>query len=150
MGRSQPIVFVLWSHHFEEAPAVIFVSELRQAGLCVKVVSLQGRPMAGIHGLALVSDMTLGQALPLAGKASCVVMPCTTRQVTQLRSDPRLTDFFQQTAANHALFVIGQDQTGIDDATQHALTAWGQVIRYPTVETLVLFVRELVNELAQR
>src|SRR4051794_590737 len=107
ISRMQQTIFVLWGNNFEEAAAAIFVSELRQAGLRVKVVGLRGPTAPGVHGLALMPDLTLGQALPLAGKASGIVLPCAAKRLSQLANDPRFIDFFQQADANHALFVLG-------------------------------------------
>ncbi len=65
MPRTQDYVFVLWGDRFEEVAATIFVAELRQAGLRVKVVSLTRRRVNGGHGLALLPDLTLEEALPV-------------------------------------------------------------------------------------
>ncbi len=150
MRRLQSIVFVLWSSHFDEASAAIFVSELRGAGLLVKVVGLRGLYAAGRHGLALTPDLTLGQALTLACRASCVVLPCPAQGFTPLKNDPRLLDFFRQAEASQALFVLSQDALGPQGTALSDLIGLGQMVSYPPLEALVIFVREIGCELAQR
>ena len=49
-------VFVLWGAQFDEAPATVFVSELRNAGINVKVVGLHGQHITGAHGISLKPD----------------------------------------------------------------------------------------------
>ncbi len=40
MSDYQNYVFVLWGEQFDELAAVVFVTELRDIGLCVKIVGL--------------------------------------------------------------------------------------------------------------
>ena len=68
MIQNNDYIFVLWASEFEETTATIFVTELRQAGLPVKIVGLTRRISKGAHGLALVPDITLEQAIPLASQ----------------------------------------------------------------------------------
>lgn len=150
MNRSQSTVFVLWSQYFEEAPAALFVSELRQAGLHVKVVGLRGAHTPGIHGLVLVPDLTLGQALACANRSSCVVIPCPVKRLQMLKNDLRLSDFFQQAAANNALFVIGQADMTATSGESKGFTGLGETINYPPADALVAFVREVAQLLTQR
>ena len=69
MRKLNDYVLVLWAERFDEAAATIFVTVLREAGLRVKVVGLTPPPVSGAHGLALVPDLSLDQALPLAALA---------------------------------------------------------------------------------
>ena len=66
MSKTTSTIFVLWGHHFDEAVTAIFVTELRTAGVRVKVVGLEARTSAGAHGLSLVPDLALGQLPRLA------------------------------------------------------------------------------------
>jgi hypothetical protein len=54
------LILLLWSDRFDEAATAIFATELRQAGLAVKVVGLAGHQAAGSSGLVLGADLTLG------------------------------------------------------------------------------------------
>ncbi len=112
MPTVRDYVFVLWGDKFEEAVAAIFVSELRDAGLRVKVVGLTHRLTNGRHGLALVPDLTLDQVLPIASRAACLVIPCLLPGLKRLKDDPRLPAFFQEVQARGAKVVVGQLENG--------------------------------------
>jgi hypothetical protein len=105
MSRSEQPIFVLWGSGFEEAMAVIFITELRRANRRVKLVGLTRRPTGGAYGLALVPDLSLDDALPLAVKAAWVIVPYRSTGPGQLGTDPRLPDFFRTAA--QAGFITG-------------------------------------------
>jgi putative intracellular protease/amidase len=107
MPKADEYIFVLWGSGFDEATATIFVTELRRAGLRVKVVGLTRRRSGGAYGLVLEPDLTLEQALPLAASATCLVIPYSSSGNQRLANDPRLSEFFDQAQANQARFVIG-------------------------------------------
>lgn len=102
------IVFVLWADRFDETLAALFVAEMRKAGLRVKIVSLAVQPSSGAYGVALVPDLTLEQALPLARYASAVIIPCGTSGLSRLQNDPRMIEFLVQVAQSGAAFIICQ------------------------------------------
>jgi putative intracellular protease/amidase len=106
LTRRTGYVFILWADKFEEAEAAIFATELRRAGLPVKLIGLTGEWSAGIHGLALLSDLTLGEALPLASKELCVILPCHAATARRLENYPRVLDFFEQANLSGAQFVV--------------------------------------------
>jgi putative intracellular protease/amidase len=147
MPKPEDYVFVLWANEFEETTATIFVTELRRAGLRVKVVGLTQRRSNGIYGLALVPDLTLDETLPLVPNTICVVIPCKSPRVKQLRNDPRLREFFCQAHSNRAKFVIGQlNETDIANLRLFPVST-DNVIVYPE-EGLVEFVRRLAGLLS--
>jgi len=82
--------FTLWGEYFDEQLAITAITSLRAAGLPVKIVGLRGQQVAGWHGVALATDMTVAQALPLAHKASSVVISCHTPHAAQISNDPSL------------------------------------------------------------
>jgi len=150
MSTARTYIFVMWGRNFEEASATIFVTELRQAGLCVKVVGLDGRYTAGEHGLALVPDLTLGQALPLAQRALCVIVPCSGAWCQRLHNDPRIIDFFQRAHGSHAQFVVGSlDGRLLTPRTEPTALASQpvavDVTAYPPGDALPPFVRNLAE-----
>src|SRR5688500_3710213 len=104
-------IFVLWGKDCEEVTATLFVTAPRGAGLRVKLVGLVTRQTAGLYGLALVPDMTLEQALPLANRARGVVIPCGVRGLQCFDNDPRLLEFFSHARENKAKFVMGEAST---------------------------------------
>lgn len=114
--KAQPIrttlyAFILWGDRFDEEVAAIFATELRRIGICVKIVGLTGLQAAGIHGLVLTADWTLGQALPLANQAICVVVPCSASVLQRSEDDPRVQQFFREAMTNQAHFVISNSDT---------------------------------------
>ncbi len=158
MPQAQQIIFVLWGTYCYENVATTFVAEMRSAGLLLKVVGLGGRPLCGLYGLALVPDLTLGQALPLARQARCIVIPCDAQTFRRFHNDPRLKAFLTDAEANHAHFVL-QDELMIDEIQKirpdPKRTAEGnsKIVSsistsiYPTGPALIPFAQSLAQSL---
>lgn len=108
MTDAQPVVLTLWGQGFDEIVAATFVGELRRLGVRVKTVGLNMQQTMGRHGLALLPDLTLDQALSLVQQASCVIIPGTTAHLQRFGYDPRLAELLQRAAAANTLFVISQ------------------------------------------
>lgn len=139
-------IFVLWADNFEEVAATVFVSELREAGLRVKIVGLTGLRSRGAHGLVLVPDLTLDQALPLACQASCLVIPCLASNFKSLKNDPRLPKFFEQIQSVQARFVINDSFSAeLFDLTFRSGPAPERLLIYPDNQEMVSFARSLVG-----
>jgi len=100
------IVLLLWGHGFDEIAASIFVAELRRLGKRVKVVGLSQQPIAGQHGLTLVPDLPLGQALSVANRVNCLIVPAPLAALQQFSYDPRLAELVGLAAKNQALIVV--------------------------------------------
>lgn len=145
MVNNNDYVFVLCGNDFEEAAASIFVSELREAGLRVKIVGLTAQRISSAHGLTLIPDLTLDQALPLASKTACLIIPYTSGGINRLKNDPRLREFCHQAYTNQTKLVVGQlnDIDIADLALFPANTT--DIMMYPDHENLVTFARELVG-----
>lgn len=148
MPGQNDYIFVLWADRFDEAAASLFITEFRKAGLKAKLVGLSGYTASGAHGLALSTDLTLDQALPLAYQASCVVAPCGPAALRRLGNDPRLIDLLDKARLSQALFVVPQAGA----ASLASITGWkaGQAapLGYPDSQDLVDFVQRLANQLA--
>ncbi len=143
MSQIQDYVFILWGERFEEAAATIFITELRRVGLRVKMVGLTQRRISGAHGLVLVPDLTLEEALPLANRTICLVIPCQSPGLKRLQSDPRLQDFFEQIDVNKAIIVTGQAVLNLGllpDLVE-------KVIFLPENEDLIVFAREVADHI---
>ena len=144
MSQPDKSIFVLWGSGFDEATATIFITELRRAGLHVKLVGLTQRRSNGAYGLALVPDLTLEEILPLADRTVCMIVPYASMGNKRLRNDPRLSEFFEQAHANQARFVIGP----LDEADLAMFPPdIDKVIIEPGSETLIKTARELVRSL---
>jgi len=94
LPKSNKCVLVLWAGDFEEATATIFITELRNAGIQVKVVSLTRHQTRGAHGLALGPDLTLSQARPLLADTTHLIIPAAGKVTQSLKNDPCLSEFF--------------------------------------------------------
>lgn len=155
MAASQ-YIFVLWGSNFNEAVAAIFVTELRQAGLRVKVVGLDGELPVGSYGLALAPDMPLSQALPLANRTICVIAPCDAQQWRRIQHDPRLTDFVAQVQQRGGWLItepVQQDYTitwTVHPPTLDVYAAGAaDVINHTPPTQLTSFVRQLAGSLGR-
>jgi len=142
MTKTQGYVFVLWANRFDETTAAIFVTELRKAGLRVKLVSLAGQPTPGAYGLSLVPDMTLEEALPLANQAVAVILPCNAQQMKRMQSDPRLVGFMQVTHEANAQIVVNQALVDNSGVAPHLLPP-NRLIMYQAGDDILLFVQRL-------
>jgi len=148
MSKLQKYVFVLWGDGFDETTATIFVTELRKAGLRVKVVGLTRQQTSGAYGLALVPDYTLEEALPLTAQTRCLIIPCPLRIARRLKNDPRLGHFICQIQSHRTRFVIGQ-LNGADprDLGLYSLSL-DDVTVYPEGDGLAAFAREIAASLS--
>lgn len=145
LGR-QGYVFVLWAENFEEVAATVFISELREVGLRVKMVGLAGPRSRGAHGLVLVPDLTLDQALPLACQANCLIIPGTLLSLKTLKNDPRLSQFFERVQSAQARFVVHSTFLTEPLTTNPWPFPTPEVLMvYPDNQEMVRFARELVG-----
>jgi hypothetical protein len=112
MTKARPLVLVLWGDQFDEAAAALFVSNLRRAGIRVRVVGVDGRMASGRHGLQMVADLTLHRAMSLSQTVTHVVLPCAATQFHRLREDPLVTQLLERIAAAGAQFLISTNPGG--------------------------------------
>jgi len=146
-AKNSDYVFILWGDKFEEAEAAIFATELRRTGLCVKLIGLAGQRSTGVHGLVLLSDMTLGEALPLAHKAICVVIPCNAATAKRIENDPRILDFFQQANLNGAQFIMKQVDAIAEPFAAKLLIPTDSIMTYAEDDELTGFARHIAGVL---
>ncbi len=99
------IVLVLWADYCDEIAATIFVTTLRKQGVRVKLVGAFAGRADGVSGIALLPDITLEQAIPLAGQASAVIVPGGIGALHRLDNDPRVRDLLRRAAARQALLI---------------------------------------------
>ncbi len=127
-------IFVLWGNGFDSLATAIFVTQLRKAGLRVKLVALSRRNIRGTQGLTLLPDMTLEQALPLIKQVSCLIIP--PHRGNKLLNDPRIEKLIEQ--IDSALFVSPFDTTiKIEDKEQITYTPT------PDYQDLISFSKQL-------
>ncbi|MEM7345098.1 MAG: DJ-1/PfpI family protein [Chloroflexota bacterium] len=145
MSKRNDQVFVLWGNQFEEMTAVTFITILREAGLRVKLVSLSPRKNLGSHGIALIPDLTLDQALALASRVNCFIIPYTASGLTHFLRDPRLDQLFQRAKKQQPRMIVGSgNRTDIAELSSFPVK---RVVTYPDREQLVAFAEALVRSL---
>ena len=145
--RSSPTVYVLWGDEFEEATTAIMVTELRSAGIRVKVIGLSGRTATGMHGITFYTDMVLGQALKLANAAICVVIPCGLARIRRITNDPRLINFFNEVTRNEATYVLSHTLESETLGRQTIQQTDAHVEFYPSSDELIGFAQQLAYSL---
>ncbi len=143
MPKSNRCVLVLWAGGFEEAAATIFITELRNAGIQVKVVSLTRHQARGAHGLALVPDLTLSQARSLLADTTHLIIPATWQATQTLKNDPYLSEFFEYVSRYHIPILI----PGNGDLSLDSIFAVMKNVKYFPVENafLIEFLQDFVH-----
>ena len=136
MPKCDSCILVLWTAGFQEATATIFVTELRQAGLRVKVIGLTRHQIKGSHGLVLVPDLTLAQVQPLLPQTTHFIIPTTLAFMQHLQNDPCLAAFFEQVDQHQIPILVG------GDGRETTMFLKSTITIFPTdSEALVEFVR---------
>lgn len=146
--KTQEYIFILWGDYFEEKAVAVFVTELRNIGLCVKVVGLAGQRSTGKYGLTLYADLTLGDALPLAHQAICVIAPCSLASMKRFENDPRIRELFQQANNHHAQFIISEIDVVEKSSLQQLAIPMDVITLYADQADLTLFARNTATALA--
>lgn len=140
-------LFVLWGDRFDEDVATIFTTEARRTGLCVKLVGLNGVQAVGGNGILISTDLTLSQAMGLADKAICVVIPCSPAMLQRLEDDPRLVEFLHQAHTNQALFVVSRQEAIERSSLKTFAPSSPQLSVYGDYQNLIDAARQLVATL---
>lgn len=146
MANYAPLVLVLWHDHFDEIAAAIFVGELRAVGQKVRLVGLGASKNRGKHGLRLVPDTTMSEALALQEEVGMVVMPCDVWSESIATHDPRLRELLFTLSHQHTRLIVSS-------TAFTTLTQWLPPVAepflgaYPPLEELVPFVRGLAQSL---
>ena len=149
-SRTTHYAFIFWGDKFEEEVTTIFATELRRAGVCVKLVGLAGLRATGVHGLVISCDLTLSDALPLAKQAICVVLPCSLTTIKRIENDPRIREFFKQAGDNQAHFVIQYTEV-MEHLLLQSLSVLGPSFAVYTADPdLIQCAREVARSLATR
>lgn len=84
------MVYVLLAEGFEETEAIAPADLLRRAGVEVRLVGVTGTTVSGSHGIAVQTDLPVGQADWDA--AEMVVLPGGMPGTKNLYADARVTD----------------------------------------------------------
>lgn len=144
ISLSRDYIFVLWASQFDEIAATIFVTQLRDAGLRIKVVSPMQQKMPGEYGVALFADYTINRALRYASRAISVIIPSGLKGIEVLQ-DVRFFELFQKAHLNKAKFFISDmPKAKLDELELFpASMKPDDFIIYPEHHQLVEFVRQI-------
>ena len=88
------MVYILLATGFEEAEALVPTDLLRRAGIDVALVSLEGDPVTGGHGITVQADRSLGQVN--LQDADMVVLPGGGQGVQNLGKHPAVAALVQE------------------------------------------------------
>ncbi len=91
-------ILVPLAEGFEELEAVTIIDLLRRGGSEVTVAGLDSGPVRGAHGITLVPDTTLAQAL--ADEFDMVALPGGLPGSDHLTADPRLRELLREMAGS--------------------------------------------------
>ena len=147
MTEAHRCCFVLWGEQCDEAAAALFVTLLRAAGVRVWVVGISGKRSRGAHGLHLLPDLALDEALPLAPNALCVAIPCSAQALTHFLHDPRLRTFLQHAAQRAIPLFLATAASGEVDSLS-AVVGSAIIQYYPAGDALLPFVRDVAAQLS--
>lgn len=146
MTISRRFVLVLWGQGFDEIAASIFVAGLRRLGQRVKLTAFNYQQMAGQHGLTLMPDLPLDQALRAAPQIRCLIVPASLAALQQFSYDPRLAELLGLVTEKQFMLVANSPptlhtdiQTGIQIAQQFQLEP-AHIFTYPPTEELLTFI----------
>ena len=106
MKPPPPLVLVLWCHFSDELVATTYIVKLREQGIQVKLLGLEGRRLRGAHGLTLLPDFTLDQAWQRVTMVRAIILPFETARLLHYLNDPRLFNLLQQTLDHGATLLL--------------------------------------------
>lgn len=89
-------ILVLCCFRCDEIATVAFASLLRQAGIRVKLIGLEGRSCVGRSGIVLKNDRTLDGALQANEQIAAIVVPIEAQLFQRYAEDRRLLDLWQR------------------------------------------------------
>lgn len=107
----QRCVLILIADGFEETETVMWLSTLRQAGLCVKSVGLTSGLVSGVHGIWLMPDLAFADLEPwlTTTAISLVILPGGKRSIARLEADPRVHELLRQVVEQCGQIVTGPE-----------------------------------------
>jgi DJ-1/PfpI family len=150
---------VIIADGFEEIEAIVFLSLLRQAGLCVKSVGLTSGLVGGAHGVWIMPDLTLADLDRLTNTTfiNAVVLPEGEPSLAKLEADPRVHRLLRQIVAQRGQIVTTQDGLRVARAAAVWGNGQGEINSDPMMAVLwrkpeqspEIFIRDLIRKLKQ-
>ena len=96
------MIYVFLADGFEEAEALCPVDILRRGGVEVKTVGVTGKTVMGSHGIPVVADITVDEAVKEGLEG--VVLPGGLPGTTNLEKDSTVQDFLDYAYQNDLFF----------------------------------------------
>jgi hypothetical protein len=108
---NQKCVLVVIADGFEETDAIVILSLLRQAGICVKSVGLTSGLIGSAHGVWIMPDLTLADLdrLTNATPISLVILPEGRHSLARLEADPRVHRLLRHVVAQRGQIVTSAE-----------------------------------------
>jgi hypothetical protein len=152
-------VLVILADGFKEAEAIVTLSLLRQAGLCVKSVGLTNGLISSAHGVWLMPDLALADLALLANTTSisAVILPEGRQSLARLETDPRVHRLLRQVVAQGGQIVTSREGLRIPRAAAVWVSERGEAdddqrmpvfLREPG-QSPEAFARDLIRRLKQ-
>lgn len=142
---------------FDEPETIVWLSALRQAGLCAKSVGLTGGLISGAHGIGLRPDLTFVDLdhLLKTTTISLVILPGGEQGLAGLERDPRVYKLLRQAVAQGGQIVTGPEGLQIprtaavwnNGSGQTVDDQKGPVLLRDPAEPLEAFVQNLIRRL---
>lgn len=96
---------------FEETEVTVFLSLMRQAGLCVKSVGLTSGLIGSARGVWLMPDLTLTDLdrFTKTTSISAIILPEGGQSLARLEADPRVHRLLRQVVAQQGRIATSQE-----------------------------------------
>lgn len=122
-ARTQNCVLLVIADGFEEREAIVVLSLLRQAGLCVKSIGLTSGPVSSAQGVELMPDLTFADLdrLPGTTAISAVILAEGKQSLIRLEDDPRVHRLLRQVVAQRGQIVTSLEGLRVP----RAAAVWG-------------------------
>lgn len=142
---------------FEETEAIVFISLLRQAGLCVKSVGLTSGLVGSAHGVWLMPDLTLADLEHLTNTISVIILPGGRQSLARLEDDPRVHRLLRQVVAQQGQIVTSPEGLRVtrtaavwtNESGETCDERGGSVIVREPGQSAETFARDLVQRLRE-
>jgi len=136
-------ILLLWGDQFDDVAATVFTVMLRKAGLCVKVVGVDGLLATGCNGLVLHADLALSEITPLVDNMLCLVLPCDHAALTRYEADPRLHVLFAAALRRQAKFVLCDPSIIRNSSLNTLAIPSADIAAYAAVDNLMTLAKEV-------
>lgn len=158
-AANQRCVLIIIADGFEEVDTIVWLSGIRQAGLCVKSVGLTSGLVSGVHGIWLMPDLLLADLDHLLKTTgiSLVILPRGEQSLARLEADPRVHKLLHQVVEQGGQIVTTSEGLPISQTA----VAWdnvsgdtddgqnGLILLHDPAISLEAFAQDLIRRLLQ-